>query len=95
MTDVSDAEYKAWVERLVHTCLPFELEKKIAYGQPLTKDGVYDKLARFGGTDYVLSGLEIELDDGAFIPVRVLNELRRMAIEMLLKKILEASRGNK
>ena len=38
MVDISDAEYKAWVERLVHTCLPFELEKKIAYGQPLTKE---------------------------------------------------------
>ncbi len=37
MIDVSDAEYKAWVERLVHTCIPFELEKKLAYGQPLTR----------------------------------------------------------
>ena len=38
MVDASDAEYKAWVERLVHTCLPFELERKIAYGEPLTKE---------------------------------------------------------
>ena len=38
MVDISDAEYKAWVERLVHTCIPFELEKKIAFKQPLTKE---------------------------------------------------------
>lgn len=37
MIDVSDAGYKAWVERLVHMCIPFELEKKLAYGQPLTR----------------------------------------------------------
>ena len=38
MIDASNAEYKAWVERLVHTCLPLELERKIAYGQPLTRE---------------------------------------------------------
>ena len=38
MNDVSNASYKAWVERLVHTCLPLELERKIAYGQPLTRE---------------------------------------------------------
>ena len=38
MNDVSNAEYKAWVERLVHTCLPLELEKKIAYGEPLSRE---------------------------------------------------------
>ena len=38
MIDASNAAYKAWVERLVHTCLPLELERKIAYGQPLTRE---------------------------------------------------------
>lgn len=38
MNDVSNAAYKAWVEKLVHTCLPLELEKKIAYGEPLSRE---------------------------------------------------------
>ena len=60
--------------------------------RPLTKEGVYEKLARFGGTDFSLNELEIEMDEGAFIPVHVLNGLRRAATEMLRKKLIDAAR---
>ena len=51
MNDVSNASYKAWVEKLVHTCLPLELEKKIAYGQPLTPD----ELAKYRNVVHLVS----------------------------------------
>ena len=57
--------------------------------QPLTKEGVLEKLGRFGGTDFELKELSISLEDGSFLPVRVLNDLRREALEELRKKLLK------
>ena len=63
--------------------------------QPLTEEGVQDKLGRFGGTDFSLSSLDIDLEEGAFVPVRALNDLRRTAVEALRQKLLEAARSHK
>ena len=57
--------------------------------QPLTKEGVLEKLGRFGGTDFELKHLSISLEEGSFLPVRILNELRREALEELRKKLLK------
>lgn len=34
------ADFQAWVDKLVHACLPIELQKKILSLKPLTKDEV-------------------------------------------------------
>ena len=34
---MAKTDYEAWVQRLVHTCLPLDLEKKVLLRQPLTK----------------------------------------------------------
>lgn len=57
--------------------------------QPLTKEGVLEKLGRFGGTDFELKELSISLEEGSFLPVRVLNDLRRAALEELKQKLLK------
>ena len=56
--------------------------------QPLTKEGVLEKLGRFGGTDFELKHLSISLEAGSFLPVRILNDLRREALEELKTKLL-------
>lgn len=71
MTDASDAEYKAWVERLVHTCLPFDLEKKIAYGQPLTPD----ELAKYRNVVHLVSEMRRARNHGE--AMARLDELQR------------------
>ena len=60
MQTKSNDAYKAWVERLVHTCLPFELEKKIAYGQPLTSD----EMAKFRNVVHLVSEMRRANDHG-------------------------------
>ena len=47
------------------------------------KDDILKQLTKTGDSLYSFSSLEIELDDGLFIPVSRLNELRRKAIEKL------------
>ena len=56
--------------------------------QPVTKEAVLDKLGRFGGTDFELTQLEADVEEGCFVPVRTLNDLRRAAIEELRLKLL-------
>lgn len=38
MNHRTNADYAAWLERLVNTCLPKELQVRIATGQPLSAD---------------------------------------------------------
>ena len=52
-----------------------------AQNRPLTADDVRKQMEKTGATLFRFEKLDIELDEGVFIPVRSLNELRRMAFE--------------
>ena len=58
----------------------------MAKNRPLTKDAILEKLTKLGGTVYQFSKLDIILDDDIFVPLTVLNELRREAINILNTK---------
>lgn len=59
-----------------------EESQKIA----LTEDKVYEQLSKLGDTIYYINDFKISLDDNAFLPVSVLNQLRRDAINKLNEK---------
>ncbi len=48
--------------------------------RPVTADDVRDRLSSLGGSGYVWESLDIEMEDGAFIPLKSVKELRRKAI---------------
>ena len=48
--------------------------------RPVTADDVRDRLSSLGGSGYVWESLDIEMDGGAFIPLKSVKELRRKAI---------------
>jgi len=55
-----------------------------AKNSPTTRDRIETQLKKFGGTIYNLDELVIDMvDENVFIPIMVLNELRRQAIEKL------------
>lgn len=54
-----------------------------------TVTGVIEQLSKTGGTAFNIIDYNIELSDNAFIPVSVLNELRRDGIAALNNKILD------
>ncbi|MDD2447644.1 MAG: DUF3656 domain-containing protein [Tissierellia bacterium] len=49
----------------------------------ITKDKVVEQLSKLGDTVYCINKIDINLDDEAFLPISVLNQLRRDAIDKL------------
>lgn len=67
------------------TCLGAVLK---AISAPVTKQVIEKQIAKLGNTVYRLEEIKIDLDEGVFINIKNLNELRRMAILALNEKRL-------
>ncbi len=65
-----------------------------AQNAALTPENVNDRLAKLGGTGFALSALEIDLDDGLFLPVSALNALRRDAVASLVQALTEGEKAS-
>lgn len=67
-----------------------------AQNRPLTEDRVRQQMLKTGQTAFSFENLNIQMGDAVFVPMQQLNQLRRDAIDMLEKKILETySTGRK
>ena len=60
-----------------------------AQNRPTTKEDVEKQLKKTGGTGFVVNRLSGTLDEGLFIPLSKLNEIRRNAIEGLKDALLD------
>lgn len=60
----------------------------IAQNQPINKDKIETQLRKTGNTPFEINNLQIELDDNLFIPVSVLNDIRRNAFNEYENKVL-------
>lgn len=67
-------------------CIEGECVQK-AMKQPLSREKIADQLQKSGGTCFEISSMEIEMDEDIFMPVSLLNRLRRSGLSMLLEKI--------
>lgn len=54
-----------------------------AINSPIDKMDVFSSLKKLGNTDYYAKNIDIEMDENIFIPVKVLNRIRRDAIFQL------------
>lgn len=75
------------------------IEVDLEYGHPeyannraATKEDIEKQILKTGNTLYEFKELHIDLEDGLFIPVKLLNELRRLVLEEVDKKILDKYR---
>ena len=75
------------------------IEVDLEYGHPdyannraATKEDIEKQILKTGNTLYEFKELYIDLEDGLFIPVKLLNELRRLVLEEVDKKILNKYR---
>lgn len=59
-----------------------------ARNMPLTEDDVYKQLNKTGDSFFYFEKLDIEMEEDCFMPVKLLNELRRNAFDLLLEEIL-------
>lgn len=53
---------------------------------PITKDLIIKQISRLGDTVFKIQSLNVEMDDNVFVPVSILNELRRIVIDELISK---------
>ncbi|MDR3544124.1 MAG: U32 family peptidase [Desulfosporosinus sp.] len=58
-----------------------------ALKRPLTWDYAFQQLGRLGTTPFWLDKLELAIEEGIMLPVSDLNEMRRLAVEELLKEV--------
>ena len=55
-----------------------------ALNVPTSKEVIIEKLSKLGDTPFVCNDFNIELDENVFVPMKVLNELRRRVCEELI-----------
>lgn len=65
-----------------------ENEPFTAQKQATTKEDCIKQLSKFGGTDFYLSDISCDIQDGLFIPIGSLNKLRRECIKELEEKLV-------
>ncbi len=61
----------------------------IAQKSPTTAETLEKQLSKLGDTVFTLGNITADIDDGLFIPVGKLNELRRFAVEKLTEMLAE------
>ena len=62
---------------------------------PMTREKIVDQISKLGGTNYRINSLEINVDDNIFLPVSIINLLRRQIIEELDKHFVEHENRSK
>lgn len=66
------------------TSVSIDIEKSI--NQPTTQERIYTQLSKLGDTIYEFERLDIDIPNNLFIPISVINELRRQAVLELDEK---------
>ena len=75
-----------------HTVRVTGNEVLLAEKKPLNADDLKARMAKTGDTPFVMSKIDIEMDENIFLPVGTLNQLRREATEQLLDAMLSSYR---
>ncbi len=63
-----------------------------AKNKPITKDFVVKQLGKLGETCFAADSINVQVDEGLFVTVSELNEIRRSLVELLTKEIKETYR---
>ena len=87
----NDTEAESHSEKKV--CVSGEIPGT-AQNRPLSEDELRKRLSKTGDTPFCVQHLEIDLEDGLFVPVGQINELRRNALEQLQQAMLCSWRRN-
>lgn len=75
-----------------HTARVNGMEVMAAAKKPLNIDDLKARMSKTGDTPFVMEEIRVVMDDGIFLPVGALNQLRREATEKLLDEMLSVYR---
>ena len=62
-------------------------EVQYAQNQPMTEERIRAQMEKLGNTPFEWENLEIQMDENIFIPMKILNETRRQALENLEQEL--------
>ncbi|MGO5052258.1 DUF3656 domain-containing U32 family peptidase [Lachnospiraceae bacterium LCP25S3_G4] len=65
---------------------------ELAVNQPMDQKRVETQIRKTGNTDFVFHELKVDIDDGVFLQMQKLNELRRNGLDTLAKAICDSYR---
>ena len=65
-----------------------------AQNSAVTKDKIISQFSKTLDTEFEFTNFDIELDDNLFIPVSILNSIRRLGIELIREKIIKTFKKN-
>ena len=63
-----------------------------AQKQPVTKENIHKQLNKLGDSNFVSDDIRIIADEDIFIPLKAINELRREAVLLLERELIEQNR---
>lgn len=69
-------------------------EVQFAKNQPMEETRIRQQMEKLGNTEFQWESLKIETNGRIFVPVKVLNEVRRDALEQMREKLSGCSRRN-
>ena len=67
-------------------------EVQFAKNQPMEEQRIRQQMEKLGNTEFQWENLNIEINGRIFVPVKVLNEVRRDALEQLREELIGTSR---
>ena len=62
---------------------------QIPQNRPMEEEQLRKQLGKIGNTPFVWEGLDIQMNGSLFVPVQVLNSLRREALEQLKRELIQ------
>jgi len=87
--ELKTGEYPILLETSLNKKVIGDFKVLEASNKPIDKDIIYNQLNKLNDTPYYINKIEYDIDNNSFIPLGVLNNLRRSLIESLQEKIKE------
>ena len=73
-------------------CAESDFVPREALNKPLTLESAENQLSKTGGTQFYIGKIKCDIDEGVNVPVSVINNLRRDALDLIEDKICEGVR---
>lgn len=77
-------QYKDFKEEIIY---PYNVEEAI--NVPLTKERIQQQLSKLGQTPFKLEEIQFDIDQNISIPIKIINEIRRMGTDALSQQMKE------
>ena len=72
-----------------HSYSELDYIPELAQNAPVIQETIISQISKTGNTPFVFENIKVILDNNLFIPVKILNELRRNALDKLQNQIIE------